>query len=47
MESTTQRAASVISISVGERFRAFGELEDKLKRYEESHLPSFGKETAE
>lgn len=48
MESTsTQRAASVVSFSVGERFQAFGELEDKLKWYEESTFTKFWKETAE
>ena len=35
MEST-QTAASAVSFSLWERFRSFGELEDKLKRYEES-----------
>jgi len=44
MESTsTQRAASVVSFSVRERFRAFGELEDELKRYEESTFTKFWK----
>lgn len=44
IESTsTQRAASVVSFSVGEHFRAFGELEDKLKWYEESTFTNFGK----
>ena len=33
---STQTAASAVSFSLGDRFRSFGELEDKLKRYEES-----------
>ena len=37
MESTqTAASGSAVSFSLGERFRSFGELEDKLKRYEES-----------
>ena len=42
MEST-QTAASAVSFSLGERFRSFGELEDKLKRYEESIFTKFWK----
>ena len=42
MEST-QTAASAVSFSLGERFRSFGELEDKLKRYEKSTFTKFWK----
>ena len=42
MESM-QTAASGVSFSLGERFRSFGELEDKLKRYEESTFTKFWK----
>ena len=43
-----QTAASAVSFSLGERFRSFGEFEDKLKRYEESKFTKFlTEETAE
>ena len=44
---STQTAASAVSFSLGERFRSIGELEDKLKQYEESTFTKFWKETAE
>ena len=40
---STQRAAFAVSFSVGQRFRSFGELEDKLKRYEGSTFTKFWK----
>ena len=40
---STQRAAFAVSFSVGGRFRSFGELEDKLKRYEGSTFTKFWK----
>ena len=40
---STQTAASAVSFSLGERFRSIGELEDKLKQYEESTFTKFWK----